>query len=159
MLWFTFGKSTKKYVFRELTWRTSCLKGAGSTQLMRRSSRSIMAEASMCFSTRPIKPSFFFRKVITWKTKLGTQYFWFQRVDWSRVSVWYLTTLVSKIPNLCLAMYVTFIYTVTLVKSSIHCLCACSTQEIVGQQWSFSEYLFGFPGNQIANGFAEEAGQ
>lgn len=69
-----FWKVHKKYIFRELTWRTSCLKGAGSTQLMRRSSRSIMAEASMCFSTRPIKPSFFFRKVITWKTKLIAQY-------------------------------------------------------------------------------------
>lgn len=50
----------------QLTLRTSCLKGAGSTQLMRRSSRSIMAEASMCFSTRPMKPSFFLRKEITW---------------------------------------------------------------------------------------------
>lgn len=59
----------RKDIFRELTWRTSCLKGAGSTQLMRRSSRSIMAEASICFSTRPMKPSFFFRKVITWETK------------------------------------------------------------------------------------------
>lgn len=59
-----------------LTWSTSCRKEGGSTQLMRRSSRSIMAEASICFSTRPIKPSFFFRKAITYKEK--SHHFWLE---------------------------------------------------------------------------------
>lgn len=66
-------KSRKAENMREceklLTWSTSCRKEAGSTQLIRRSNRSIIAEASICFSTRPIKPSFFFRKAITYKQK------------------------------------------------------------------------------------------
>lgn len=48
-----------------LTCRTSRRSPAGSTQLTRRKSRSMRAEVPMCFSTRLMNRSFFFKKAIT----------------------------------------------------------------------------------------------
>lgn len=70
-----------------LTLRTSCLKGAGSTQLIRRSNRSIMAEASMCFSTRPMKPSFFLKKEITWKGTYSIYQLPQNRLNWASLDM------------------------------------------------------------------------
>lgn len=52
-----------------LTVWTSYRSWAGSTQLISRKRRSIMAEVSICFKTNEINPSFFLRKVTVWNIK------------------------------------------------------------------------------------------
>lgn len=67
-----------------LTLRTSCLRGAGSTQLMRRRSRSIIGETSMWFNTRLMKLCFVLKKEIIWRqTKPSQNYtlFWHDQKD------------------------------------------------------------------------------
>ena len=79
-----------------------------------------MAEASICFSTRPMKPSFFFRKVITWKNKK------------------------------CFSFH-----------TAVYCLPRFNVVQCINHASPdlFPLYLFGFPGNEVADGFAEKAGE
>lgn len=89
-----------------------------------------------------MKPSFFFKKVITLKTKILITSACKQQ---------------TKVQQFCFVQYVSIphqqngvimLFFLLYIKYS-----SLSTSHI------FSVYLFGFPGDEVANGFAEEAGQ